>query len=215
MESAASAAASICDAATGNIVANCGFESGHFSSWTLSGNLEGGAPPNNFYGVDNTIPNSGVYQAYFGVQGGPNSVPPTAPNAIYPITLSQAITLLPAEFYSVSFYLAQDGPTPGPSCPDPGCTNYFAAYLNGIPLYAVKDQANTNGYAQIQLMTATSAGGSPNGLRFDFQNNDDYWFLDDVDVAPLGPTPEPASWLLVGPTLGGLLLLVRYRRRSA
>src|SRR5437773_9486438 len=32
---------SICDSIAGNLVANCGFETGTFSSWTQSGNIQG------------------------------------------------------------------------------------------------------------------------------------------------------------------------------
>lgn len=221
----AQAAPSLCTAVAGNLVTNCGFESGDFTGWTLGGNLEGPPPAslgpgagfgNNYYGVDNTNPHTGTYEGYFGVQSGPSSVPPTAANAIYPITLSQTLSLLPAEYYSVSFYLDQDGPTPGPNCPDPDCTNYFDVDFNGLQLYAVKDQANTNGYIQLQFTTSTGLSGNSGLLQFDFQNNDDFWFFDDVAVTPLGPTPEPASWLLVGPTLIGLLLLVRrWNKRTA
>jgi len=58
---AGTAKADVCGSIAGNVVANCGFETGDFSGWTLSGNLQGGAPPNFYYGVDNTNPNSGSY----------------------------------------------------------------------------------------------------------------------------------------------------------
>src|ERR1700712_823790 len=64
------AKADTCGSSAGNTVQNCGFETGDFSHWILSGNLQGGTPPNNYYGVDGSQPNSGSSAGYFGVQGG-------------------------------------------------------------------------------------------------------------------------------------------------
>src|SRR5277367_3761001 len=70
-----------------NIVANCGFETGDFTGWTLSGNDVPGEL-GNLYGVkgtdpsplpDGTAPNSGTSQAFF------------ADIAADPITLSQTL----------------------------------------------------------------------------------------------------------------------------
>src|SRR5580700_9508392 len=67
------ATASICDAIAGNLVTNCGFETGDFTGWTLSGNDVPGAL-GNLYGVEGTdpyptpggtAPQSGNNQAYF------------------------------------------------------------------------------------------------------------------------------------------------------
>src|SRR5207248_5370847 len=54
---------SICDGIAGNIVANCGFETGTFASWTQSGNT-------GFAGVSGGgVENSGDFGAFFGPVG--------------------------------------------------------------------------------------------------------------------------------------------------
>ena len=58
------AAASICDSIAGNVIVNCGFETGDFTGWTLTGNT-------GFTGVTSGSPyvNSGTYGAYLGPVG--------------------------------------------------------------------------------------------------------------------------------------------------
>ena len=53
---------SICDSVAGNLVSNCGFETGTFASWTQSGNT-------GFTGVDAGSANSGAFGAFFGPIG--------------------------------------------------------------------------------------------------------------------------------------------------
>ena len=43
-------ASSLCDALAGNLVVNCGFETGNFTAWTIGGNTAN--PGGNYYGVD-------------------------------------------------------------------------------------------------------------------------------------------------------------------
>jgi hypothetical protein len=52
---------SICDAAAGNLVQNCGFETGDLTSWTQTPASEGSS-----FGVDSINPNSGFDEAFFG-----------------------------------------------------------------------------------------------------------------------------------------------------
>src|SRR5580704_4911525 len=68
-----SAKADVCTMPT-NVVSNCGFETGDFTSWTVSGNDVPGEL-GNLYGVEGTdpfptpggtAPFSGNFQAYFG-----------------------------------------------------------------------------------------------------------------------------------------------------
>src|SRR5277367_495524 len=101
-----SSGAMLCSANPSNLVTNCGFETGDFTGWTLSGNdvpLELG----NLYGVegidplDNIAPHSGNFQAFI------------ADLDVNSTTLSQTLTTIAGDAYTVSFYLAQDTPAGG------------------------------------------------------------------------------------------------------
>ncbi|MBV9296963.1 MAG: hypothetical protein JO145_15435, partial [Acidobacteriaceae bacterium] len=194
------AQADVCGSVAGNLVKNCGFEtigSTSIPDWTVTGNTEGGY--NGLYwGVDNSNPHSGTYEGYFGVQGSTlGQVGPT-------LNLSQTISAPQGFYYQITFYLDQDGPTHAP-----GYTNYFSFSFDGVPLMSETNAPNSGGYQEFTFLRG-SDGISPT-LNFSFQNDDDFFFFDDVSVKQLGRTPEPASFLLVLPALGGLWLARRRR----
>ncbi|MGA8030198.1 MAG: PEP-CTERM sorting domain-containing protein [Bryobacteraceae bacterium] len=209
MSAASQANAGVCGSVTGNIVKNCGFETlgaSSIPSWTVTGNTEGGYN-GAYWGVDNSNPHSGSYEGYFGVQGGGGS----SVGTLGPfLNLSQKLSAVPGMLYQITFYLDQDGPTNAP-----GYTNYFDAYFNGVQLMSETNAPNSGGYQKFTF-TREAGGASPASevLSFDFQNDDDYFFFDDVSAKPMGFAPEPASLLLIAPALGGLLFLARRRRQS-
>lgn len=84
-------AQSQCDAVVGNLVANCGFETGNFTDWTQGGNTA-------FTGVSTSFAHSGTYGAYMGPVGSDG-------------TLSQTITDL-AGTVTLSYWLLNVGGTP-------------------------------------------------------------------------------------------------------
>ena len=205
---AALTAADICGSVAGNVVANCGFETGNFTDWTLTGNLQGG-PQGNYYGVNSGFQNSGSYSAYFGVQGGGG----TNIGSLGPfLDLSQAIPVSSNEYYRLIFYL-QDY-----TAPTPGYQQYFAAYVNGVQLNALQnptDPALIGSYEAFSYLVnpVPSVNGTAE-LSFLFQNDDSFWFLDDVSAVPIGPTPEPASVALVAVALAALTLYLLWRRHT-
>jgi hypothetical protein len=87
-----SAGPSICDGTAGNLVANCGFETGDFTAWTLTGNT-------GFTGVTGGgYANSGNFGAFFGQVGSDGFLSQTLPTV--------------AGTVGVSFYLFSPGGTP-------------------------------------------------------------------------------------------------------
>jgi hypothetical protein len=176
--------ADICGTTPGNLVANCGFETGDFTSWTLAGNDvpgQGGV----LYGVEGTdpidgiAPNSGSNQAFFA---------DLVSNAT---TLSQSITTVPTDQYTVSFYLAQD------TTPSAGYSNAFSASFGGDTLVSLSAMP-VQGYTEYSYtVDATSASSV---LSLTFGNGLGEFLVDDISVVndtPVATTPEPPAWTLM------------------
>jgi len=75
--------ASQCDGVDGNLVANCGFETGDFTAWTQSGDLS-------FTGVAPGVGHSGTFGAFLGPvgdQGMLTQTLPTTAGGTYTLTL--------------------------------------------------------------------------------------------------------------------------------
>jgi hypothetical protein len=184
-----SRASSICDSIAVNSVTNCGFETGDFTGWQLMGNdvptelgfqygVEGTDP------IDGISPNSGDYQAFF------------ADLTSNPTTLSQTITTIPGELYTVSWYLAQD------TTPTVPYSNAFSASFAGDTL-ADLTGISAQGYTlYTDQVAATSASTT---LSFTFGNDLGEFLLDDVSVV----APEPSAWTLMLLVAGGCVFLLK------
>jgi hypothetical protein len=187
-----SQAQSICDATAGNLVGNCGFETGDFTDWTLSGNDVPGEL-GNLYGVEEgsdpivgTAPNSGSYQAYFS---------DIVSNAT---TLSETLSTVASDTYTVSFYLAQQ-------LEGPGTVNNSAVISFGGSTLATLTNVGVQGYT-LYSYTATATSGS-SVLSLKFGDDIGEFLLDDVTVTVSAvPNPANAVLLLTGLGLGALVL---------
>jgi PEP-CTERM motif len=157
-----------CTTVPGNIVANCGFETGDLTDWTQSGNV-------GFVGVVAAnppfLPHSGSYFASLGPVGSDGY-------------LSQSLATTAGTTYQLQWYLGSDGGTP----------NDFDAEVSGV-MFTVNNLPGTSGAYLDYMLNFVAAG--PTTLSFSFRDDPGYLALDDISVTPVaGTTPEPSSVLL-------------------
>ena len=175
------------------LAGNGGFETGDFTSWTMSGNL------NSIYGLVTTN-SSYVHSGNYGAELGP------AGSLGY---LSQTLTTSIGQLYLVSVWLdSPDGATP----------NEFLVSWNGTNLW---DQVNVGATGWTNLQFFASATGTSTVLEFGARNDPIYFGLDDVIVYPITP-PQVQTVTLSNDTisfnwgtLAGLLYQVQYTTNLA
>jgi hypothetical protein len=191
----AKATASICDAVAGNLVANCGFETGDFTGWTLTGHDVPGEL-NNLYGVEGTdpldgiAPNSGMFQTFI------------ADLSSNPTTLSQTLATVAGGGYTITFFLAQD------TSPTSNNPNKFSASFDGNTLASLAS-VPMEGYTE--YLYYGSASSTSTVFSLTLGNDLGEFLLDDVSV--VSGTPEPSPVLLVA--LSGLAAFLLWRKVAA
>jgi hypothetical protein len=172
-----------CTSVPGNLIVNCGFETGDFTGWTLAGN-------DGFTGVsgtfEGTAPNSGNSQAFLGAVGS---------DAL----LSQTFATTVGTNYAVSFYMAGFGGEP----------SNFTATFNSDTLLSLNPAPDQSYTLYSYDVLATQASST---LLFAVQNNPSYQLLDDVSVAA-ATTPEPSFYVLLSGALLALFVAARRFKR--
>jgi len=177
-------------------VVNGGFETGDFTGWTVGAT---GA-------VDTTAPHTGLYAALF---NGPSD------------SITQTIATNPGDTYSISFWLADQGPGIPPN------SSFEVDWDHGtvFTLTSTADMA----YTERVIHNLTASGPTTDitfmfgqvpvdtGLCSGFQPG--VWAFDDVAVYqgngdPPDAAPEPASIGLAVLAAGGLIAL-NFRRKRA
>lgn len=163
-----------CDLSPDNLVQNCGFETGDFSYWDLTGDTS------TTFVSDSSLarPKSGDYFAALGSVG---------TDAI----LSQTISTEAGAEYNFSFWLASDGGTP----------NDFTAWWDGTAVFSESDIPWQPYILESFTVTATS---SLTTIEFDASNTPGYLRLDDVNVVAAEPNLGFLGSLLLGLSLIGL-----------
>jgi len=157
-----------CDTVPGNLVANCGFETGDFSGWTQSGGGPAVVANGAFGGV---APTQGTHQAAIGpfeVHG----------NLVQTLATQAGVT------YLLSFDLANlSGGTP----------NYWGVSWGGGLLQGDSD-APQFGYTTFSFVVT---GTGSDSLAFSFLQDPSDYLLDNVSVAAI-PEPASIALLGIG-----------------
>jgi hypothetical protein len=196
--SPASATPSACDAVVGNLIANCGFETGDSSNWVLLN-----SPSGSNQGIS-TDAHTGNYAWTF---SGTN---PTAPNwdIIY-----QVFGTSSGDTYNVTFWEESDGHIP----------NLFFAgdeispFTTGNSQIVLSNQP-AHGYKQYQFTFAANSAFSLvyfGGWDPETQSGGGVQTFDDVVVTDITHVPEPLTLSLFGAGLVGAAALRRRKRKVA
>ncbi len=182
---AAAQASSQCAAVAGNLVANCGFESGGFDGYTLAGNTANS-------GVDAFSAHSGGYGAYVGNRGAAQ-------------TITQTLATTAGGRYTFSFFLLSEEALGG--------TAFFRAFLGGQQVLDLESQAPL-AYTRYSFTTTATGPATDlrfvvqNDLSF-------YDLDDLSVAPAATTTPEPAGVVLVGVGLLSLAAAARRRTSRA
>jgi len=175
---------SVCTGVAGNIVTNCGFETGSFTGWTVvDPTFNTVIESDNFDGIG---PFSGNFFAALGAVGADGSV-------------SQTLATTPGQTYDFGFWLASDG----------GAPSDFTAEWNGTSVVSL---ANTPAgpYSLFDFTeTATSASTT---ISFLERNDPGFWGLDDVFVTTATPEPSSLFSCVLLALMAGCALI--YKRRK-
>jgi hypothetical protein len=183
---------SICDSIAGNLVNNCGFETGvSITNWTTAR-----ASMGSLVGVNPVNPNSGSFAAFFGA-----SSPPLVDQ------ISQSIPTIAGNAYDVSFFLTDTVVTPG-AVPN----NQFTAMFGSTVLLSL---INAAPFPYTEFDNTVLATGPSTTISFSAYNVPDFFYLDDVSVVPV-PSPALPPWASLALLGTGLACLTFVgRRRNA
>jgi len=185
------ACAAVNPASAQNLVQNPGFESTPVDGSNTSPDWTLDASSDTTYVNGEATANTGVWAVEFASA--------TAADATQG-TLSQTIATAPSTYYTVSFFLANEG----------GPHNTFLATFGGQTLLSLTD-ANAFGYRQFTATVRATSASSV--LAFTGQDGPSDFLLDDVSVEA-GPLPVTGGGLLsFGVALAGIA--VRRMRASA
>jgi hypothetical protein len=178
--------ADICSSIPGNLLVNCGFETGTFSGWTQSGNTA-------FTSVETAgfqayLPHSGTFFAALGPIGSDGF-------------LSQTVTDTTGATYKIGGYLSSDGVFP----------NNFDIQWDGVTVYSAVNLPATR--PNYNLLSFDVLGTGSDTITFSFRDDPSYLALDDTFVAPATVVPEPC-YLAVLLAASAVLLFARKRRQT-
>ena len=155
-------------AAHADLIQNGGFETGDFTDWNASGDVD--VTNLNLYGLG--AYEGQYYAQFFGAQN----------------TLSQTVTDTANQALTLTFYLANINPS--------GSVGVFQAYWDSQLLTFIT-QSQTSDWTKYSF-TVTGTGNDTFYFFFLQDLQGAYWALDDVSLVPeQQQVPEPASFLIL------------------
>jgi hypothetical protein len=182
----ANATPSLCNGVAGNLIQNCGFESGSFSSWNTSP-----APSGSDFGVG-TPGHTGSFDAFFGATAG-------MPDGIF-----QNVLTTPGHLYGLEFYFKSDGLTPNGAF-----VGYFDTSFH--VLGGGSDIPQFDWTLEDFTFTATTPSTQ---IRFGAQDGPGFLLLDDLVLRDVS-VPEPFTLGMFGAGLAGAFAMRRRKNKSA
>jgi hypothetical protein len=180
---AAQAAPSYCETVAGNLIRNCGFETGDFTNWTAVPAASGSG-----FGVG-PFSNTGNYSAFFGATG-------SQWDQIY-----QVFTTITGHTYVIDFAINNDGLTPNSA---------VAGWFDGTFFNYLGGGADLPAYNWAQAEYFFTATTTSSGLVFLAYNTFGFVNIDDVVVRDVD-APEPLTLSLVGAGIAGISAARRRR----
>jgi hypothetical protein len=177
-------------ATASNLVQNCGFETGNFSDWTVSGDTANA-------GVDKADAHTGSFGAFFAGLGSFNS------GQAHFTILDQLLHTVPGRVYQLAYDTAHFTNTA--ATPD----NVFTAAIHAVTIPGSMQTNVGNLTYHSSGPFVFTAASSLTDLQFSAEDANFFFSLDDVSVVAV---PEPSTFAAIF-AAGGLLFLFGCARR--
>jgi hypothetical protein len=167
-----------------NLVTDGDFEAPNLSAWTIVSGGDSASPA-----LTNLTAHSSSQSLSFFETGSFD-------------TLSQTISTVAGQSYSLSFWLATNTDFTDPG--ELGASEEFQVLWNGDTVY----DSTTLEISPFTLLSIEplTADGSTSTLTFRVRNDPDSYYLDDVSLTPLDieAVPEPSTWIIGAAALAWL-----------